>query len=358
MSFDYKAIVGEENIINTIESITPDGKIIQWVEADLANVEMDVDEYNVRWGGENVSKEKQEERIRIEAPKEHKNLVKSLQFIPSASEPIIAYLNPGMKRVQKIHGHRRGIAAEDAGIEKLRVLIAMNIDESTKKFLRDHPEANPSKVLHTNYARARVVYNELRGVEDKSKREAKIGEIMQRTGLKRNQVLTAERRSIFMDQVCERIGVSPEERKNQFKTFATCDQLNENEFQELRHKGEFVRLQHLDNLMHAYIKHQVAHDDVKTTINYLSHSVPSDPILVSVYDGEVDLNSIDSLRELTANVRLAMIRSESPVKEVRKALDREWNRTFELQDKTVASDIVSLLETQIQKFRSLEKTLV
>jgi hypothetical protein len=358
MSFDYRAIIGEENIINELESITPEGNIIKWVEADLPNELLEFDDHNVRWGGEHISEEEQKRRIRTEAPKEYRNLVKSLQCIPSASEPVIAYLNPGMELSKRIHGNRRGVASEDAGIERVRVLIAIEIDEKTHKFLRDNPEANPSKVLHTNYAKARMVFNELDGIYDNDRREEKIGEITKRIGMKRNQILTAERRSKFMDQACGRIGVSPEERKSQFKTFSTCDQLNENEFQELRHKGEFDRLHALDNLMHAYIKHQVAHDDIKVTINFLTYASPTHPLLKSLLDGDLNIENVESLRELTANVRLELIRSESPVKEVRKALDKEWNRTFELQDKSVAADIVALLQTQVLKFKSLEETLV
>ena len=180
-------LINTKNILNETESSMPDGRTIKWLEIDLPNEAIESDEKNIRWGGKELTEEEQLSKIKEESPKEFQNLKNSLKSFPTASEPIIGYYNKGMSKIKKIHGHRRGVAASEAGIPVFRALIALDISDETVKFLRDHPEANPSKVFHTNYSKARMVYNELKDPSNKDIRAERVAIIAKRTGLKRNQ---------------------------------------------------------------------------------------------------------------------------------------------------------------------------
>lgn len=357
MTIFYNQIIPEEVILKKTTTILPDGSEQEWVEADLPCSFLEDDEKNVRFGGELLSPEKQKEMLLNESPKEMEALKRNIGIVPTSSEPIMAYLNPGMNKPIKVHGHRRSLAAAEVGLEHVRVLIAIDISEKNRKFLRDNPEANPTKVNHTSFAKARMAHNELKDAKSKEEREEIIESISKRTGHTRAKVLHLEGTSAFMDNLCSNFDVTAESRKSQFKAFESCFKIDNSEFQELRIKGEWDTYEKLEQLMKGFLKLGVAHDDIHVSLQYLAKAKPTDPLLKQVLSNEFNFEDIEDLRKITINVRLAMIKADSPLKELKKACDREWHRTFELQDKEVASDIVAELSLVIKKFESLRDSI-
>ena len=176
-------------------------------------------------------------------------------------------------------------------------------------------------------------------------------------GLNEIKILTAERRIKFMDSICARIGETSDSRSSQFKTFEACDNLNQIDFQRLRDNACFDRLKILDELMVSYIKYQIAHDDIKIVLSYLSSVRDGDPILKQIIASQNMFDDVKFLRNLNIEVRQAKQRSVDSSIEVKKTLDREWNKTFDLQDLESATKIIKILKTNIKKFENLKETL-
>ena len=357
MSNYYEEIFVEDQVLQKFKTTFPSGEEVEWVEVNTTTDFLDDDERNIRMGGEFLSTEEHRKRLLDESPKEFVNLKKSLSAIPQSSEALICFLNDGMEKPKKIHGHRRALGLEQIGKKEVRALVALNLSEDSRKFLRDNPEANPTKVNHSPFAKARMAYNELKGVTDTKERGTLINKISKRTGYSRAKVLQLEGTSAFMNDLCDEFGVDAEERKSQFKAFETCYKINKSDLQDLRIKGDFDRFEKVEDLMKGYLKLGVAHDDINTTLSYLAKAKPTDSLVTQMMDDEFDSSNIEDLRKLTVNVRLAQIKADSPVKEIKKACDREWQRTFELQEKQVASDIVDELKLVIQKFETLRDSM-
>lgn len=272
------------------------GKEITW---NLTNPYLDtigLNAFNNRFAPDQaMSIEEHEEAVVEEDVLAFENLKKSWECNPQF-EQLIGYTLPDSDKIFLIAGHRRFFAAKRANAERALVWVAANLSQDEIEHIRDWPEIHQTKVAHSSFARYKAIYQDLRG-RNELDREKRINSWKQK-GYTKQHILKAERVYGRLDSYCEASGEKPHERASQVKAFETYDQICENTFQNLKDVGDFGRLMALDKVAKSFLKHQIAHDDLKVTVEGLSKLSEKDPVFQAIESDEY-LDSVDNLRRLT-----------------------------------------------------------
>lgn len=313
------------------------GKEIHW---NLASIKLDqiaLNQFNNRFAPDNALSDEEHERSIVEEDAvAFENLKKSWESNPQF-EQLIGYTVDGEDRVHLIAGHRRFFAAKRADAESVLVWVAAGLTTDEIEHIRDWPEIHQTKVAHSSFARYKAIYNDLKNRNDLD-REKRIA-VWKQKGYTKQQILKAERVFGRIDSFCQSNGERPHERASQVKAFETYDQVCETTFQELRDQGDISRLITLDRVAKAFLKHQIAHDDLKVTVEGLSQLPSGDPVFKAVENPEY-LTDVTNLRRLT-NLARTQRSSGNVVDDVREFSTRVFSK---LIDRADAAEMASCLE--------------
>lgn len=323
------------------------GKEIKWLAIKAPLACFDLDPNNTRFGkDEPMDEETQHKEFIMEAPKETNNLAKSLTILPF-SEFVQAYFCSNSKRFKIIHGNRRACLARKNGLEDILALIPINADQETILAIRDYPENHPTKVKHSPFAKAKNIHSYLSKCKNDSERKDMVEVLSKRRKLKKGEVEQQNRTIEKAIVKCEEIGVDLDDRKSQYKTFETYEKLSEKEIKEARLIGDFQRVEFLENICSAYIKNNIAHDDMAIVVSTLAKLPTDHSFIKEINEGEYDLSKIEDIRSLTSEIRIYNERERvNPPEEFKKAA----SKVFKLLQSDPNDKVVSAVAKQAKEF--------
>lgn len=292
-------------VLETISKFNMDlGKNIKW-QLMLAPINsIKLNQFNNRFApDEALTDEEHEDAIIKEDSIAFDNLQKSWENNPQFEQLIgINKSNPsdpkGSMLIDLIGGHRRYFAAKRA--KAMFILIWVAMDELTAdeiEHIRDWPEIHQTKVVHSSFAKSKAIYNDLKG-RTEIDREKRI-KIWQQKGYTKSQILKAEKVFGRLDTFCKSIGEKAQDRAGQMKSFETYNQICDTTFEELKDQGEIQRIITLDKVARAFLKEQIAHDDLKVAVDGLAKLPATDPVYKAINEDPNYLNDVENLRRLT-----------------------------------------------------------
>ncbi|MDZ4662961.1 MAG: hypothetical protein SGJ18_15215 [Pseudomonadota bacterium] len=305
------------------------GKEITWrlVSVDLPDIGLN--HLNNRFAPDEAMTEEEHEQAIIEEDAiAFENLEKSWTNNPQF-EQLIGFTDDKSSMVNLIAGHRRFFAAKRTKSKSALIWVAHGLTADEVEHVRDWPEIHQTKVPHASFARYKAIYNDLKG-RNELDREKRVN-VWKQKGYTKPQILKAERVFGRMDSFCKSVGEKTQKRSGQVKAFETYDQICETKFQELKDQGEIARIVTLDKVAKAFLKNQIAHDDLKVTIEGLAELSPSDPVYKSIKDNPDYLNDVQNLRRLT-NLARAQRNADNIVTEVQEFTGRIFSKLVDRAD--------------------------
>ncbi len=305
------------------------GREITWhlISVDLNDIGLN--QLNNRFAPDEAMTEDEHEKAIIEEDSiAFENLQKSWSCNPQF-EQLIGYTDDGTTKINLIAGHRRFFAAKRTKSKSALIWVAHGLTADEVEHVRDWPEIHQTKVPHASFSRYKAIYNDLKG-RNELDREKRMN-VWKQKGYTKPQILKAERVFGRMDSFCKSVGEKTQQRSGQVKAFETYDQICETKFQELRDQGEIGRIVTLDKVAKAFLKNQIAHDDLKVTVEGLSDLPPSDPVYKSIQENPDYLNDVQNLRRLT-NLARTQRNTENVVTEVKEFSGRIFAKLVDRAD--------------------------
>lgn len=298
MATSLKLINLEKSAIEVQKKFNSDlNREIVWslIKADIDDISLNA--FNNRFApDEALTDAEHEKAIYEEDVVAFENLQKSMTCNPQF-EQLIGYLNPETEKIHLIAGHRRTFAARRAGIKDLLVWVTTGLSPEEIEYVRDWPEIHKTKVAHAIFAQYKSIYNDLKG-RTEEEREKRIQTLLKK-GYSRREILKSERVFGRMESFCKEQGEKAHQRANQVKAFETYDQVCVNTFSKLQDQGEFHRIAVLDQVAKAFLKEQIAHDDLKTTVEGIAKLSVNDPVYKTIKENPAYLDDVNNLRRLT-----------------------------------------------------------
>ncbi|QDK41235.1 hypothetical protein DOM21_07145 [Bacteriovorax stolpii] len=351
MIFQDKAVPkSEQKILNTQERFHTDlGKSINWKLVEVALGDIVLNQFNNRFSpDEALTNEEHEEAIINEDPVAFENLEKSWANNPQF-EQLIGFTRDDNNKINLIAGHRRFFAAKRTKHKTALVWVAHNLDNEEVEHIRDWQEIHQTKVAHASYAKYKAIYADLKG-RSEIDREKRIS-IWRQKGYSKSQIIKAERVFGRMESFCRSIGEKTQERANQVKAFETYDQICETKFQNLKDQGEISKIVILDKVAKAFLKNQIAHDDLKVTIEGLSELSLSDPSYKAISENAEFLNDVANLRRLT-NLARSQRETSGVFEEVKEFTSRMFSKLVDRADFTEMKDCLQELKDTVARLES------
>lgn len=297
---------------------------------------------------EALTEEEHEKAIYEEDVVAFQNLQKSLECNPQF-EQLIGYLDPDSGKVHLIAGHRRTFAAKRAGIVELLVWVTDKLTPEEIEYIRDWPEIHKTKVAHATFAQYKSIFNDLKG-RNEEQREKRI-QVLLKKGYSRRDILKAERVFGRMDAFCKEHGEKTNQRLNQVKAFETYDQVCVTKFQQLQDQGEFHRITVLDQVAKAFLKNQIAHDDLKATVDGIAELSATDPVYKTIKENPKCLEDENYLRRLTVLAR-DQKNSRNVVEDLNDYTSRLFSKLVDRADITEMSSCLSELKDAVTRLES------
>lgn len=314
------------------------GREIEWKLLAVPLAEIVLNEFNNRFAPDEALTEAAHEQAVIEEDSAaFENLQKSMESNPQF-EQLVGYTVDGERGVRLIMGHRRFFALKRAGFAEALIWVAHELNDEEVEHVRDWPEIHQTKVAHSTFARYKAIYLDLKG-RNEIDREKRIN-VWKQKGYTKAQILKAERVFGRMEAFCAGVGEKPVRRISQVKAFETYDQICESVFQKLKDEGDVAKVVTLDKVAKAFLKNEIAHDDLKVAIDGLAELPASDPALKAVNDDPNYLTDVANLRRLTIVAR-ANKNSDSIVDDIRDFTARSFSKLVHRAD---IAEITACLE--------------
>lgn len=330
------------------------GREITWRLLKVNLDEIALNEFNNRFAPDDALTIEEHEQATIEEdPAAFENLRKSWECNPQF-EQLVGFTDPATDKVHLIAGHRRYFAAKRAGSESALIWVADDLNADEIEHVRDWPEIHQTKVQHSTWARYKSIYKDLRG-KNEIERERRM-KVWKQKGYTRQQIIKAERVFGRIESFCKANGEKTHHRSGQVKAFETYDQMCETKFHELQDQGEFPRLLVLDQVAKAFLKHQIAHDDLKITVEGLADLPASDPVYKSVSENPKYLDDVTNLRRLT-NLARTQRNSGDLLSDVREFTSRTFSKLIDRADVSEMSECLTELKDTVSRLEAALKNI-
>lgn len=327
------------------------GRDIEW---RLVSVKLDkimLNAFNNRFSpDEALTKEEHENAIIQEDAVAFENLEKSIACNPQ-TEPLVGYTVDGEDLIRLIMGHRRYFALERTGNDSALAWLAHGLTEDEVEQIRDWPEIHQTKVAHSKFAQHKAVYLDLKDRTEIDR--AKRINVWKQKGYSRSQILKSERVFGRIEAFCAEEGEKPADRITQVKSFETYDSICETTFAKLKDEGDIGKVVILDQVAKAFLKNEIAHDDLKVTVDGLADLPPSDPAIKAINSDPEFLSDIANLRRLTILARTNKS-SSSVLQDVEDFTARILSKLVQRADVNEMSDCLAALRDTA---KSLEANL-
>jgi len=330
------------------------GREITWFLVQVPLKELKLNALNNRFAPDaELSEEEHEEAVISEDPHAFENLKKSWDSNPQF-EQLIGFTKPNMDGFYVIAGHRRTFAARQSGAETVLMWVAEGLSENEVEHIRDWPEIHTTKVPHASFAKFKSIYSDLAGTDDLEK-ERRIVK-WKKKGFTRPQILKAERVFGRLSEFCKSIDVKPHTRADQIKAFETYDSICESTFHALKDRGEFQRVLHMDKVAKAFLKQQLAHDDLKVAVEGMADLPPNDPVFKAIETDPTYLDDTTNLRRLTELARTQR-NSESIIKDVQEFTMRTFAKLIDRADATEIDACIEEFKDAVQRLEAARSNL-
>lgn len=327
------------------------GREIEWQLVSVPLAEVLLNGFNNRFTpDEEMSEDEHEQAVVEEDARAFENLQKSMESNPQF-EQLVGYTVDGEEGIRLIMGHRRYFALKRAGIGYALIWISHALTGDEVEHVRDWPEIHQTKVAHSTFARYKAIYVDLKG-RNEIDREKRIG-VWKQKGYTKAQIQKAERVFGRMESFCASEGEKPSRRISQVKAFETYDQICETVFQPLKDQGDVAKVVTLDKVAKAFLKAEIAHDDLKVTIDGLVELPASDPAIKAISSDPGYLSDLANLRRLTIIAR-ANRNSDSVVEDVHDFTARVFSKLVHRAD---VAEISACLDEFKDTAARLESTL-
>lgn len=294
---------------------------------------------------EEMTDDEHEQAIIEEDGISFENLQKSWENNPQF-EQLIGFAENDSSKIIVMCGNRRFYAAKRSKAKSVLIWVAYGLNLDEIEHIRDWPEIHQTKVPHAPYVRCKAIFNDLQG-RNELDREKRIN-VWKQKGYTKPQILKHERVFGRLHSFCKANGEKTQDRAGQVKAFETYDQICETKFQELRDQGEIQRLMTLDKVAKAFLKNQIAHDDLKITVEGLADLPASDPVYKAIQDNPDYLNDVPNLRRLT-NLARTQRDSDDLGGEVREFTSRILAKLLDRADVTEMTNcLMELKDTAVR----------
>jgi len=299
---------------------------------------------------EHLTEKEHERKIKEQDVVKFQNLVESIKNT-GYTTPSLVVFNENIQAFETMAGSRRYFAAKAAG---QKVILACYYEDATDEdieTIRDWPEANETKVEHSNLHIGLNIYNAVERHSDPEKKKNEFSKLKSRFGITQSKIEKFHRITSNLVNFRKERNEEVDKDPKAFKAFESYDSIQQNEISKLRNAGDFDRIDTVTTLIESSIDHNIAHDDFKDSASYLSNCLDDDTILKSISEGIYDLSNKDDLRTITLEVRELKRSGGDPLKELIKGLNKSYDLLLKGYDELKSDEMLHELEKATVKIQ-------